>query len=218
VFLNDVDRMLEKAQRTTQQGRYECVRYTRFADDLVVLISSHPRSKHWAALVERRLREELQKLDLTVNEEKTRIVAFDRGESFNFLGYTFRWVPQRKDPTKRMALAQPQRKKQTAFLRELGAVMRRCLHVPIANVVREVVNPRVRGWVNYFRWGNSGAALSFLHWQVDKKVRLFATRQRPKRRGGRRWTTWRTDEIYGEWGLYSDYAVSWCSDSRGKVT
>lgn len=40
VFLNDVDRMLEKAQRATQQGRYEGVRYTRFADDLVVLISA----------------------------------------------------------------------------------------------------------------------------------------------------------------------------------
>lgn len=218
VFLNDVDRMLEKAQQATQQDRYECVRYTRFADDLVVLISSHPRARHWAALVERRLREELLKVDLTVNEEKTRIVAFDRGEPFDFLGYTFRWVPQRKDPTKKMVLAQPQKKKQTTFLRELGAVMRRCLHVPIEKVVREVVNPRVRGWVNFFRWGNAGAVLSYVSWQVDKKVRVFATRQRPKRRGGRRWTTWRADEIYGTWGLFSGYAVSWCSVPNGKAT
>jgi hypothetical protein len=33
VFLDDVDRMLERAQSTTVQGKYEAVRYTRFADD-----------------------------------------------------------------------------------------------------------------------------------------------------------------------------------------
>ena len=218
VFLNDVDRMLEQAQEKTKQGRYETVRYTRFADDLVVLVSNHPRVRHWARIVEKRLREELAKLDLTVNEEKTRIVAFDKGESFGFLGYTFRWVDQRKDPSKKMVLAQPQKEKRTAFLRELSAVMNRCLHIPIAVVIREVVNPRVRGWVNFFRWGNSGAALSFMSWQVNKKVRLFASRQRPKRRGGRRWTTWSSEEIYGDWGLYYDYRVSWCSRAKGNAT
>ena len=65
VFLDDVDRMLEQAQSATQQGDYEVVRYTRFADDLAVLVSSHPKARHWAPKVERRLREELGKLDLT---------------------------------------------------------------------------------------------------------------------------------------------------------
>lgn len=214
VFLNDIDRMLEKAQVTTRQEPYEVVRYARFADDLVVLISAHPLASHWAAVVERRLREELEKLDLTVNEEKTRVVAFDKGEPFDFLGYTFRWVNQRKNPKKKMALAQPQTKKRKAFLRSLAEVLRRCLHIPIEEVVQKVVNPRVRGWVNYFKWGNSGETLSFVSWQVDMKIRKFATRQRPKRRGGRPWTTWRSDEIYGAWGLFSGYAVSWCSESR----
>jgi RNA-directed DNA polymerase len=215
VFLNDVDRMLEKAQQTTQQGPYESVRYTRFADDLVVLVSAHARARHWLAAVERRLREELGKLDLTVNEDKTRIVEFDKGESFDFLGYTFRWVDQRKDPTKKMVLAQPQKKKRTRFLRELAGMMRRCLHVPVEKVVQEVINARVRGWVNFFRWGHSSSALSFVRWQVEKKVRLFASRQRPKRRGGRRWTTWTAEEIYEDWGLYSDYAIAKRSEYSG---
>src|SRR5262249_14884751 len=90
VFLNDVDQMLEQAQIHTKQGAYDVVGYTRFADDLVVLVSSHPHAAHWAAKVERRLREELEKLDLTVNEDKTRIVNFEAGEPFDFLGYTFR--------------------------------------------------------------------------------------------------------------------------------
>ena len=100
VFLDDVDRMLEQAQSATQQGIYEVVRYTRFADDLVVLVSSHPSASHWAPRVERRLREELGKLDLTINEEKSRIVDSGTGESFDFLGYTFRWADSEKTPGK----------------------------------------------------------------------------------------------------------------------
>lgn len=215
VFLNDVDRMLERAQMATKQGPYETVRYTRFADDLVVLINSHPSAGHWAAAVERRLREELAKLDLTINEDKTRVVDFSTGVPIDFLGYTFRWVPTRKNPRKKMALCRPQKKKRTRFLRELSHTLRRSLHVPVQEVVREVINPRVRGWVNYFRWGHSSQDLKFVRWQVDAKVRRFASRQRPKRRGGRRWTTWSMQEIYEDWGLFQDYRVSWCSVPRG---
>ena len=96
VFLNDVDRMLERAQVVTKQGEHEVVRYARFADDLVVLTSNRPNSAHWGPKVEKRLREEIGKLDLTVNEEKTRIVNFAAGEPFDFLGYS---VPRRTERT-----------------------------------------------------------------------------------------------------------------------
>lgn len=212
VFLNEVDRMLEKAQAAAKRGQYDNIRYTRFADDLVVQIDAHPRSRHWMEKVNRRLREELEKLDLTINEEKTHVVDFGTGEPFDFLGYTFRWVPSRKNPEKKMVLCRPQRKKRTRILRKLSVAMMRRLHVPVAKVVKEVVNPCVRGWVNFFRWGNSARDLSFIKWQVDRKVRRFASRQRPKKRkGGRGWTTWSSREIYQEWGLYNDYRVSWSS-------
>jgi RNA-directed DNA polymerase len=215
VFLNDVDRMLEHAQVTTKQGQYETVQYTRFVDDLVVLVSSAPRARHWAAAVERRLREELAKLDLAINEEKSRVLDFSTGVPFNFLGYTFRWVPTRKNPKKKMTLCRPQKKKRTRLLRELSHLLCCHLHVPVQDVVRDVVNPRIRGWVNYFRWGHSSQDLRFVRWQVDRKVRYFASRQRPKRRGGRLWTTWSKQEIYEDWGLFQNYRVSWCSVPSG---
>jgi RNA-directed DNA polymerase len=217
VFLDGVDRILEQIQVEAKQGPYEVVRYTRFADDLVVLVSSHPKARHWATRVEQQLRAELTKLDLTVNEEKSCTVDFGAGETFDFLGYTFRWVDQRNDPGKKMVLARPQKKKRDGFLERLGEMMRRRLHVPVAKLVKEVVNPRVRGWVNYFRWGNAGRDLRYVAWQVDLKVRRFATRQRPKRRGGRAWTTWSTEDIYGSWGLFHDYGVAWCSESRSRA-
>ena len=207
VFLDGVDRMLEEAQSVTKQGDYEVVRYTRFADDLVVQVSSHRAASHWAPKVEQRLREELGKLDLTVNEEKSRVVDFGAGDPFDFLGYTFRWVDSDAGTGKKMVLARPQKKKRTAFLRMLGEVMWKCLHRPVAEVVRRIVNPRVRGWVNYFRWSNAGRDLGFVSWQVERKVRRFASRQRPKRRGGRGWTQWSAREIYETWGLFHDYRV-----------
>jgi len=219
VFLTDVDRMLESAQTVTKQGPYEIVRYARFADDLIVLVSAHPRNQRWLDAVQKRLREELGKLDLTINEQKSRVVdVTEAGASFDFLGYTFRWVPGRKNPQKKMALARPQKKKRTQFLRELSGALQKNLHVPVEQVVKKVVNPRVRGWVNYFRWGYSSQDLKFVRWQVDTKVRRFASRQRPKRKGGRRWTTWSHQELYKEWGLFSDYRVSWSSAPSDKVT
>ena len=105
------------------------------------------------------------------------------------------------------------------FLKRLGEVMRRCLHMPVAKVVQEVVNPRVRGWVNYFRWGNAGRDLSYVAWQVDMKVRRFASRQRPKKRRGKRpWTTWSAKDMHETWGLCDGNGVAWCSDSRGTAT
>jgi RNA-directed DNA polymerase len=213
VFLNDLDQMLEHAQEATKQGAYEVVRYTRFADDLVVLVSGHPNAAHWLPKVERRIREELARLDLTINEEKTRTVDFAAGEPFDFLGYTFRWVDQRSQPGRKMALCRPQKKKRTRLLRNLSERLQHNLHRPVEWVVQRVVNPMVRGWVNYFRWGNAGKDLSFVRWQVDMKVRRFASRQRPKRKGGRPWTTWSTKELYEEWKLFDDYGVSWCSES-----
>ena len=35
-----------------------------------------------------------------------------------------------------------------------------------------------------------------------------------KRRGGRTWTTWSAEEIYGAWGLFHDYRVLPRSEPR----
>src|SRR5262249_7689411 len=49
----------------------------------------------------------------------------------------------------RWVLSRPQKKKRNEFLERLGETMRRKLYMPVAKMVKQVVNPRVRGWVNY---------------------------------------------------------------------
>src|ERR1700683_773461 len=86
LYLNEVDRMLEKAVDTTRRGKSTSVQYARFADDLVILIDAHQRNDWLVKAVDRRLREELAKLRVLINEDKSRMVDLKKGESFTFLG------------------------------------------------------------------------------------------------------------------------------------
>ncbi len=63
---------------------------------LVILIDSHPRHDWLMKAVDRRLREELAKLQVEINEEKSRIVDLAKGDSFTFLGFEFRRILSRK--------------------------------------------------------------------------------------------------------------------------
>ena len=71
IYLTEVDRMLERAKEVTRYGKYTSIEYARFADDLVILIDAHPRHDWLMRAVEKRLREELAKLQVEVNEEKS---------------------------------------------------------------------------------------------------------------------------------------------------
>ena len=89
LYLNEVDRMLERAKEVTRNGKYTYIEYARFADDLVILIDAHPRHDWLLPAIEKRLREELAVLQVEINEEKSRIVDLGRGGSFGFSGIRF---------------------------------------------------------------------------------------------------------------------------------
>ena len=40
LYLNEVDKMLERAKETTRNGQYTYVEYARYADDLVILMDA----------------------------------------------------------------------------------------------------------------------------------------------------------------------------------
>jgi RNA-directed DNA polymerase len=91
LYLNEVDRMLEKAKEVTRQGRFTYIEYARFADDLVILIDAYARHDWLMGAVDKRLREEFDKLRVEINDEKSSIVDLGRG-SFGFLGFDFRYL------------------------------------------------------------------------------------------------------------------------------
>jgi RNA-directed DNA polymerase len=202
VYLNEVDKMLEKATEVTRYGKYTAIEYARFADDLVILIDAHPRHDWLVAAVEKRLREELATLQVSINEEKSRIVDLAKGESFGFLGFDFRRVRSRRGVWR--AKFTPKLKKRTALLRTLKEVFRRHQSQPVSRVV-ELINPVLRGWVNYFAVGQSSECFSFIKDWVEKKIRRLMMRARKRKGFG--WTRWSRQWLYETLGLFNGYRV-----------
>jgi RNA-directed DNA polymerase len=203
VYLTEVDRMLERVKGSTRSGKYTYVEYARFADDLVVLIDAHPRNAWLLRVVSRRLREEFAKLQVEVNEEKSRTVDLERAESFGFLGFDFRRLRSIGRQVWR-AHYTPKLKKRTALLRKLKEVFRRFQSQPVDRVV-QLINPILRGWVNYFAVGNSSECFSFIKDWVEKKIRRHMGRSRNRRGSG--WTRWSRRWLYDALKLFNGYRV-----------
>ena len=202
LYLTEVDRMLEKAIATTRRGKYPNVQYARFADDLVVLIDSRSRHEWLLGAVERRLREELAKLRVEINEEKSRKVDLSKGGSFGFLGFEYRRIRSRKG--KWRAHYVPKLKKRTALLRKLKGIFRRGVSQPVGRVI-ELINPILRGWVHYFAVGDSSRCFSYIKLWVEKKVRRHLMRARGRKGFG--WKRWSTQWLYDTLGLFNGYRV-----------
>ncbi len=203
VYLTEVDKMLERAKTVTRYERWTAVEYARFADDLVILVDSHPRQKWLRSAVERRLREELAKLQVEVNEEKSRKVDLQEGESFGFLGFEFRRIRSRRG--RWMPLHTPKGKKRTALLRKLKAIFRSFRSRSVSQLI-EQINPILRGWVNYFAIGHSSRCFGYIRDWVEKKIRRHLARA--AQRQGFGWKRWSREWLYGTLGLFCEYRVS----------
>ena len=202
IYLNEVDRMLERAKEVTRNGKYTYIEYARFADDLVILIDAHPRQDGLLPAVEKRLREELATLQVEINEEKSRTVDLSRSESFGFLGFDFRRVRSRRGLWRPSYT--PKLKKRTALLRTLKDIFRRHLSQPVGRLIK-LINPVLRGWVNYFAVGNSGECFSFIQDWVEKKVRRHMMRARKRKGFG--WMRWSRQWLYETLKPFNGYRV-----------
>ncbi|MGH7535316.1 MAG: reverse transcriptase domain-containing protein, partial [Gemmatimonadales bacterium] len=206
VYLTEVDRMLERAREVTRRGERTNVEYARYADDLVILVDGHPRHDGLLRAVDRRLREELAKLDLRLNEAKSRVVDLTQGESFGFLGFDVRRIRSRRGVWRPQVT--PKVKQRTALLRKLKREFRQRDSQPVGRVV-EGINPILRGWVNYFRVGNSARCFAHVREWVEQKVRRHMMRARSRRGFG--WERWSRGWLYEALGLYADYRVRYLS-------
>jgi group II intron reverse transcriptase/maturase len=155
-------------------------RLVRYADDGVVLC----RSRADAEESLRRIGLIMEWLGLKLHPDKTRIVELGLGkQGFDFLGchlrivrshfkgreYLFRWPSARSMKRIRTTIRERTDRRRWAGLKD------------IRQVVADL-NPRLRGWGNYFRTGN--ASLKFQ--QVDRYVNQRLVRLLPSVRDWRR--------------------------------
>lgn len=144
----------------------------RYADDFVILCVTREQAEQ----AQLRAATILAGLGLRLSAEKTRIVRLQRGaEGFDFLGFHHRmrrsaklrsrWVMQ-KWPSSRALVAI------RAKIRE--KTMRSRAHWPLEAVVEDL-NPVLRGWGAYFRYGNSSQKFAALDSYVNQRIAQLAS-------------------------------------------
>ena len=153
-----------------------------------------------------RVRTETEAIGVSLNVEKTRTVTMtDRDATFTFLGFEFRWICSRKSSIWYPCIT-PRPKKVTELLHKIRDVLRHGRHLSMT-LATATINPIIRGWVNYFRVGNSSRAFGKVKYHVERKVRRFAAKKRQRKGFG--WKRWSSKTVYEKWGLFADYRLAY---------
>ena len=195
IYLNPVDHAFErKGLGTIRNGSIHLVRY---ADDMVILARRNLDDginllHHYTG-----------RLGLRLNEEKTRRLKLNIGNSVDFLGFRFHNVRSRQTGT-RWIMVSPSPRSQKRCRENVRELVHHSNPLRVKEQV-ENVNRYLRGWVGYFRLGNASDTFRKLARFVNLRVRHVIWRRRGRRGYG--WHKLTSQHIYAQLGLYYDYAV-----------
>ncbi len=179
IYLHDFDHNFHATDGPGESGAYRLVRY---ADDFVIL------GRRITPKVVRWVEDQLEtRLRLQINREKTSIVHVGRGDSLDFLGFTFRYHDDLKGRPWQYLNVYPSKKAMSRArvrIRELTACSyKRSLSDAVADM-----NRYLGGWSEYFGWGYPRAAFRDMNYFVRERYRCFLRnrsqrRSRPFRKG-----------------------------------
>lgn len=175
IYLHEFDKFW--TQQNTVVGKL-----VRYCDDFVILF----RTKEDAELGLQLVKTKLGEMGLKLNERKSQTVETGYGkEGFDFLGFHHRRVMSKKYQ-KYYTQKWPGKKAMSSIKAKIRDVLghRSSLPRSVGQVLCEL-NPKLRGWMNYFRHGNS--AKKFI--QVDSYVheRLALWWNKKHQEPGRGW-------------------------------
>ncbi len=152
ILLDELDKELEK------RGHAFC----RYADDANIYVATRKSGERVMASVTRYLSERLK---LTVNQAKS---AVDRPWRRIFLGYSMSWFPKLNLRVGEKAVSR------------LKDTVRKICHMGqgwnISKTVKEM-NPKLRGWVNYFRHAAGESLFKELDGWLRRRLRCIVWRQ-----------------------------------------
>jgi RNA-directed DNA polymerase len=149
-----------------------CGVLVRYADDLVVMCNTETEAGRALVVLQAVLSE--------LKAAKTRIVHLaEGGEGFDFLGFHHRYVRGRTRRSRNITfLARwPSRKAMQHArdrIREITA--RERLLLPVEEIVQDI-NSFLRGWVGYFRYGNSARPFDKIDRYAITRLSLFVAKR-----------------------------------------
>lgn len=162
----------------------------RFADDFVVISGS----ERLLAIIQRRTREFLRTRGLEIHPDKSRVVKFWINTPFDFLGYTFRNLVRtkhirnkyvhHKKPEYRLSgrprlFVHPSTTEYNRLKNKLTDMFRNNYNTSAHELIA-LLNPLIRGWVNYFSYSNAGGTLSSLKKFLYQRIKIWMIKKHPK--------------------------------------
>jgi RNA-directed DNA polymerase len=186
-----LDRIWERRELQQRLG----ARIVRYADDIVLFCR---RARSGQAM--RVLRQILDRLELSLNEAKTRVVNANK-ESFDFLGFSIR-IGQSRRTGNHYSHVEPAKKSlQIVKDRVTELTKRTRTMMPLPWIVNEV-NATVRGWVGYFHYRNCSSALKSLRYQVEERLRTHLRKRHKVKDRGAGFFRFSSRKLYDTYGLY----------------
>jgi RNA-directed DNA polymerase len=169
----------------------------KYADDLVILCGTREQAeqaREQAAAI-------LDAIGLRLHPDKTRIADLSRGaEGFEFLGFEHRMCESWKQPGRWYLQKWPSRRAMGSVRAKIRArTDRRYTRLPLEWAVEDL-NRILRGWGNYFRYGNSARKFDHIDAYVNQRLAILASAKHGLR--GRNWTTRFTYEWVNQLGVY----------------
>jgi RNA-directed DNA polymerase len=146
----------------------------RYADDLVVLCATRQQADDARELVA----SVLDTLGLRLQPEKTKIVHLTKGaQSFVFLGFEQRMRESWKQPGRWYLHRSPSPRAMAQMGEKIRERTRRSIaHMPMEQTV-ENLNRVLRGWGNYFRYGNSADKFDQIDAYVNQRIAIARQHQ-----------------------------------------
>lgn len=172
IYLNVLDEIWKLKKVQERLG----ARLIRYADDFVVLCKGNTERVLGGIKIV------LGELELSLNEEKTKVVDVRHG-SFNFLGFN---IEMAKSPrtAKEFPLIRPSKKATKHIKSEIKNLTCRKNHALPTEVVINKLNEVVRGWAIYFYYQNCTKDFSRLKEYLDERVRAYLRRKHQNRSRG----------------------------------
>ena len=174
LFLHWFDKFFHQADGPARWANAKLVRY---ADDFVILARYQGgRLQEWVETVLE------QRMGLTLNRDKTKIVRLaERGETLDFLGYTFRYVRDRHGRPRRYLDVGPSKKavaKEREWLKARTGSTYSFLPIPALILL---LNEHRAGWANYFSYGYPRKALRDLNHYTQLRLAAHLRRRSQRR-------------------------------------
>jgi len=178
----------------------------RYADDFVILCRENPEFYIGEA------RKVLDRLGLTLNAQKTRIVDA-REEQFDFLEHRFAVQPSKRTGQLK-TFYYPAPKAMKAVKKKLREEVSSGQHWNLQDLIRDRVNPILRGWGNYFKTANSRKHfLSIANYAVWTLCIMLRKKHKKRTKG---WRDHPPSWFYDYHGLFKLYSLSVTGDEQSR--